>query len=451
MKNYLNSYKRLILSQYSDERLKIFYETQWKPIAGAFLLSSFFAVWYYERTQDSFYIWFWLSYQIISVFRLISSKLYFTNYQRFSPITWHLLFNAGMLIHGVIWSIFGIRTSATQDSENLVVALVGLIGVVSSNLISYPSSRLSHFLYPPLVLIPFSIGLALSGQKEWTFTAFLLIFIFVPIITLASMNNFRLVVRLLSESAEKGRMENELKTAQTVQNTLFPESSASMDGIDVAGYYEPAFECGGDWWYYSRVGDKVYLWIGDATGHGVPAALLTSAARSASSLIESLGMRPAQALELLNRAIYEVSKGQLMMTFFLATIDTKTRELVYSNASHEPPILLRADARQTRWQELTSLSDNNNIRLGEQCDTKYTEQRLQLHKDDMLLFYTDGLTDAADKEQRPWGLRSFLKLVVEIDQQTPEKFVASLVSGLKDHRAGALLKDDVSIMVAKAN
>ena len=83
------------------------------------------------------------------------------------------------------------------------------------------------------------------------------------------------VSRLMMEEKEKSRMASELKTAQTVQNTLFPKSDFKNEQYNISGYYSPASECGGDWWYYYTDNDKVYLLIGDATGHGAPAALIT--------------------------------------------------------------------------------------------------------------------------------------------------------------------------------
>jgi len=148
------------------------------------------------------------------------------------------------------------------------------------------------------------------------------------------------VSRLLSETAEKARMQGELNTARTVQETLFPPTTANLGLVQIAGFYEPASECGGDWWFYNESNGKVFLWIGDATGHGAPAALITSAARSASTVIENLNLEPKDAMTLMNRAIYDVSKGRIMMTFFLASIDLKTRRMTYVNASHEAPYLI---------------------------------------------------------------------------------------------------------------
>src|SRR5690606_10878260 len=106
------------------------------------------------------------------------------------------------------------------------------------------------------------------------------------------------VSRLMEKTAENARMEAELKTAHTVQATLFPQNEAHLGPIAIYGKSEPASECGGDWWHCSHIGNKVYGWIGDATGHGVPAALLTSAARAVASVIEGIpGISPGDALK----------------------------------------------------------------------------------------------------------------------------------------------------------
>ena len=88
------------------------------------------------------------------------------------------------------------------------------------------------------------------------------------------------VSHLMSETAEKARMENELATVKTVQETLFPADNLSDPRAQVVGHFQPASECGGDWWSYTLIGNKLYLWIGDATGHGAPAALITSAGQA---------------------------------------------------------------------------------------------------------------------------------------------------------------------------
>lgn len=262
------------------------------------------------------------------------------------------------------------------------------------------------------------------------------------------------VSRLMEETAEKARMSSELETVKTVQETFFPPEKSKFGPLNIMGHFEPASECGGDWWYYSQVGDKIYLWIGDATGHGTPAALVTSAAKSAAAIIESLpDMTPSKALRMMNRAIYETSKGKIMMTFFLAAIDTKTGIMTYANASHEPPFLVsrRNDGEKISKKDLNPLMEVNGPRLGDQKESDYPEKQVQLKEGDTILFYTDGVVDLQDSKGATWGERKFLKAI--IDSVSNGENVEDKVSVMKNHievfRENSLLVDDITYFVCQ--
>jgi sigma-B regulation protein RsbU (phosphoserine phosphatase) len=271
----------------------------------------------------------------------------------------------------------------------------------------------------------------------------------------ALADNFNLmaaeVSRLLQETAQKARMESELQTAKTVQETLFPETDATIGPLSISGFYEPASECGGDWWHYCQVGKKIFLWIGDATGHGAPAALITSAAKSASTIIERLNITPAQALELLNRSIYDVSKGRIMMTFFLAAYDPDTQELTYANASHEAPFLIKKTEGPLKKKELVPLNEVNNPRLGQGRETKYKQTTVKLDPDDMVFFYTDGIPEIQNALKVSWGERDFIKAIIAANKDYPSAHdsVARLTQMIQDYRQGEVLIDDVTFFVVK--
>lgn len=254
------------------------------------------------------------------------------------------------------------------------------------------------------------------------------------------------VSRLLKETAEKSRMESELKTAQTVQETLFPADYSEAMGTTVVGNYEPASECGGDWWFHSVINGRLFLWMGDATGHGAPAALITSAARSASSILEGLDIGPGLALELMNRAIYDVSKGKIMMTFFVAAYDPRTGKLAYANASHEAPFLIRRGDEPPKKRDLIPLNDVNNPRLGQDRGSKYEEAEVDLAPGDRILVYTDGVTDLRNAADEALGERNFIKLILEANKNyAPVGDVMAFMRGrLREHRGSTPLVDDVT-------
>jgi len=258
------------------------------------------------------------------------------------------------------------------------------------------------------------------------------------------------VSRLLDESGEKARMQNELKTAKTVQETLFPPRSATFGSVEINGFYEPASECGGDWWHYCEIGDYVFLWIGDATGHGAAAALITSAARSAASIIENLSeITPLQALQLINTAIHGTSKGKMMMTFFLAAINKFTGEMSYSNASHEFPYVLR-NKRPLDKSDVEMLDKSNGPRLGYAVDSKYDQATLQLNQGDIVLFYTDGIPDLKDQTGKSWGERRYINAVLDsIGGDTLESFSEKIQGKIQAYRKDSPLVDDLTYFAIK--
>jgi sigma-B regulation protein RsbU (phosphoserine phosphatase) len=257
------------------------------------------------------------------------------------------------------------------------------------------------------------------------------------------------VSRLMLETAEKARMEGELKTAQTVQETLFPPTQADIRGLRVCGFYEPASECGGDWWHYCEINGKIYVWIGDATGHGAPAALITSAAKSAATIIERLNVGPAQALSLLNRSVYEVSKGRIMMTFFLGCYDPEKGTFTYANASHEAPYLIKKSAQPPKKKDLVPLNEVNSPRLGQAVDTEFGETSIELSTGDRILFYTDGIPDIQNPSKESWGEREFVKGIISANKDYPHvnNAVQNLVDLFQTYRQGAPLIDDITFFM----
>lgn len=253
------------------------------------------------------------------------------------------------------------------------------------------------------------------------------------------------IVVLMSETAEKARMESELKTAQTVQSTLFPKSTTTYGNIRISGIYKSASECGGDWWHHSEVEDAIWIWIADATGHGVPAALLTSAAKSAVTLIEKMKLPPEEAIDYLNKSICSVSNGQMMMTCFVAQINKKTLEMKYINASHEAPIVLRGEG-ELKKRDLIFLTDSPGARLGQSEDSKYTLSSLQLEKNDRVLMYSDGIPDIRTPQNESLGERGFIRTLLSSQNKSLDffEFANDFHNQLEVFRQKSELIDDVT-------
>jgi sigma-B regulation protein RsbU (phosphoserine phosphatase) len=227
--------------------------------------------------------------------------------------------------------------------------------------------------------------------------------------------------------------------------------------VQIAGYYQSATECGGDWWYHSVKGDKVYVWIGDVTGHGASAALLTSAARAVASVIDTGPERsPGECLKILNKAIQDISKGRMMMTFFIAVIDQRTGIMRYANASHEMPLLLRGEVAKSlledpRPRDFEPVLCPNNPRLGERVDLDFVEGELNLKSGDSIAFFTDGAIHVQNSSSVVYGERRFTKAVGRVfaDQSAIGESIQHLKAEIDGFRSGASLADDITFVMVR--
>lgn len=253
------------------------------------------------------------------------------------------------------------------------------------------------------------------------------------------------IVKLLEDTAQKARIESELKTAQAVQQTLFPPSHYKFECGEIYGSYQSASECGGDWWHYFENENTIWFWMADATGHGAPAALITSAIKSAVAMTENLKMEPQVAIELVNKSICQVSKNKMMMTCFLGVIDKKTKIVHYVNASHEAPFIL-SKRKDLKKKDLRFLDNSKCNRLGQSLTSEYKVATEQLEAGDRIFVYTDGIPDIRNKNLEALQERGMFKVVLENHNKGVDvtKFVTSMQAQLDAYRENTELVDDVT-------
>ncbi len=258
---------------------------------------------------------------------------------------------------------------------------------------------------------------------------------------------------LLHESVEKAILEKEIDVASTVQKTLIPPNDFDHEFIQIRSHYQAASRCGGDWWGFFVADNKMVFGIADATGHGVPSALITASAHSAFSVLKKLvedqpGMplSPAWMLSYLNRSIHDSSKGNIMMTYFMGVIDFNTKTLTYANAAHNPPWLFSSNGDKFKLNSLTSVGS----RLGEQSDLPPIEEKsLAIGANDILFFYTDGLTEGKSTAGDMFGKKRVRQLVEGNLSNGPGMIVEALIKEFMEFNQGKALDDDVTIAAAK--
>lgn len=255
---------------------------------------------------------------------------------------------------------------------------------------------------------------------------------------------------ILTETAEKGRMQSELEMARAIQNSLLPSKpDAQYHWVRLGGRYQSATECGGDWWWHWTCADKVFVFIADATGHGVAAALLTSAARSAVATLESDTQVGIEKLySTLSHAIRQCSGGLLAMSAFLVEIDLRTRRIKFVNASHVPAVFLTRE-RNLPWKDLTFLTDPISPHLGSNMESCFVGETTASHSTRLVLL-TDGLTERIGSDGSALEERRFYQMLVStheahMDSQTG--FLNKLLQSSDDLAGHQSPDDDITVVV----
>jgi serine phosphatase RsbU (regulator of sigma subunit)/HAMP domain-containing protein len=261
------------------------------------------------------------------------------------------------------------------------------------------------------------------------------------------------IVELIKDSVEKANLENELAVASAVQQTLMPPIQFRNDQILIESHYQSASQCGGDWWGFFQVGNKLAIMIADATGHGVPSALITASARSCFSVLQKLAeedpkfsFSPNMMLSYANRVVHEASAAKIMMTFFVGVIDFDTGKMRYASAGHNPPWVFKKDEKGSFT--LNSLAANG-TRLGEAMNAApFEEKSIQVAPGDILFMYTDGLTEGKNHSGAMYGKKKVRKRVEASLARGPKAVVSDLMKEFLAHNGEKPLDDDVTLAVA---
>jgi serine phosphatase RsbU (regulator of sigma subunit) len=289
----------------------------------------------------------------------------------------------------------------------------------------------------------------------------------VGLLAIAVDNLAKRIRGLLAGKLEAARLEQELKTAQMVQSTLFPKSGIESGPFQVTGFYQPATECGGDWWTHQKVGETGdFLCIGDATGHGAAAAMVVALAFSSCKTLARLSgddknllKSPGKFLEQLNMTLWEAGAGKTSMTFFVVYIDHEKGEMKYANAGHNHPILMtqndedarlgsarvRATGRKRRCFSLLSAGNP----LGYSGNSTYEERVINLVAGDKLFLYTDGLIECQNAEGEAFGKRRMMDFLESQIPATAEDTKKEVVHLAFSFFAKNPLVDDVTVVVAE--
>jgi serine phosphatase RsbU (regulator of sigma subunit) len=255
---------------------------------------------------------------------------------------------------------------------------------------------------------------------------------------------------ILSETSEKERMQAELQKARVLQATLFPlEAAVTYRTVKIEAVTRPATEIGGDWWWHWSSGNKAFVFIGDATGHGASAGLITSAARSAIATIEddeSVTIEKVYAI--LTNAIEKCSGGSMAMSGFLVEIDFTRQMLRFINASHLAAIVLPKSGEVVDWKTLAHLDQPTSSALGSKSPTVNVGET-PIKPGSRLVLMTDGLTERLISTGEMMSERVLNTMFIHTHLSNPQSLTGFLKSLMQQSDAIAFsqtLDDDITVV-----
>ena len=247
----------------------------------------------------------------------------------------------------------------------------------------------------------------------------------------------------VAEAQERERIEQELHVARQIQQALLPEATPQLDGWELSTYYEPAREVGGDFYDFLELEDgRLGLVVGDATGKGMPAALVMATTRGMLRAVVQSVESPGEVLARVNEALVAEIPQNMFVTCLYAILDPKSGSLRYANAGHDPPYLRHhggGDAEELRARGLP---------LGLMPNMPYEEKEAVLGVGDNALFYSDGLVEAHNPQREMFGFARLRALVAEHAEE------GSLVDFLMEELysfvgEGWEQEDDITLLTVK--
>jgi sigma-B regulation protein RsbU (phosphoserine phosphatase) len=257
-----------------------------------------------------------------------------------------------------------------------------------------------------------------------------------------ALENSRLTTAVAAEVAQRERSNREMEIAREVQERLFPQSP-KMIGLDCAGHCRPALGVGGDYYdWLALPGGGLGIAIGDVSGKGVPAALLMASLQA--SLRSQAIAAPkdlAALMSNLNQLIFDATPSNRYATFFYAQYEPATRRLEYVNAGHNPPMLFRRD-------ELIRLDQGGPV-VGLFRPAQYVQAGIQLQPGDVLVLYTDGVSEAMNPAEEEWEEEQLAESVRQCGNVPAAEMLDRTMHNADAFAAGAPQHDDMTLMVMK--
>jgi sigma-B regulation protein RsbU (phosphoserine phosphatase) len=251
------------------------------------------------------------------------------------------------------------------------------------------------------------------------------------------------IENLRRTTAEKERYTKELEIAKEIQDTFLPESVPVIPGIGIAAATIPAMEIGGDFYDFIPVGQGRWgITMADVSGKGISAALFMALSRTLLHVSGGTASDPMAAIRQANQWIYEDGRSSMFVTVFYGVLDPAAMQFSYVNAGHNPPLLVREAGAE-------ELLESRGIALGVVPEVSIASTTLALRPGDLLVLYTDGVTEAFNELNEAFG-EERLSVFLLANRALPARTILNgLVDEIRRFAGGAAQSDDITLVVVK--
>jgi sigma-B regulation protein RsbU (phosphoserine phosphatase) len=250
--------------------------------------------------------------------------------------------------------------------------------------------------------------------------------------------------RLAEVEQSERLMERDMQQAALIQKGLLPTAAPEMAGLDIAGFNTPSRIVGGDYYDFLTYQDgRVAVLVGDAAGKGMPASLLISRLQAQVQVLFEEPDPLAEQVARLNRFISLRCPGNRFITLFVGLFDSNTGQIAYCNAGHNPPLLIR---RNGGLDQLTE----GGLVLGLLPNTEYAAEGVAMEPGDIVVLFSDGITEAFRKgSDEEYGEDRLARVVRQNQDKSAQAIIDAIYSDLTEWTSGAPPADDMTLVVVK--
>ncbi len=250
----------------------------------------------------------------------------------------------------------------------------------------------------------------------------------------------------LSED-ERRNLESELELAQSVQKMLLPQEVPDIPGLEIAAYSRPAQIVGGDYFDFIEFGGGFHgLAIADVAGHGVSASLHMASIQALLRTLAPANKSPSEVMSQVHKLFIHNIRFETFVTFFIGAFDSSTKTLTYCNAGHQPPLILRKT--ESKEQPVVMLRPTG-AAIGLVEEAEFGEKTIDLQEGDLLVLYTDGVTEAMNIHNQQFGRERLKTLIRKVERMPVKKVIQKIRLSLEEFSEDRPFADDTTIMVCR--